>query len=314
MKQNLSVLVTGASGYIGSVLVGRLLDEGYKVTALDNLLYNQTSLMHYCSDEKFDFLKGDVRNENLLEEALEGKDFILPLAALVGAPVCKENPRLCKQVNYESIQLLADLRDRSQRIIFPTTNSGYGRTSGETYCTEETPLEPISLYGETKVEAEKHLLSQENTITLRLATVFGMSQRMRTDLLVNNFVYEALERGYLIVYEKDFKRDYVHIRDVADCIKYCIENFQKMKGEPYNVGLDEANLSKQELAEKVKSHVPELYIHYSDIKEDPDKRNYIVSNDKLKKAGFRAKRSIDRGIREVKKGYKMIPNGKFRNY
>lgn len=313
-KQKRSILVTGGAGYIGSVLVPNLLDGRYNVTVVDNLYYDQTSLLHHSHKENFEFVKGDVRDEEIIGEAIEGKDVIIPLAAMVGAPLCKENPRYAESTNLEAIRLLDDLREDGQRIIFPTTNSGYGTTSGETYCTEETPLEPISLYGRTKVQAEEELLSSGDAITLRLATVFGVSPRMRVDLLVNNFVYEAVNRGYIIVYEKDFKRNYVNIRDVADCIEYCIENFEDMKNEPYNVGLDEANLSKEELAEEIKKQIPDFYVHYQEIHSDPDKRNYIVSNEKIKSKGFEPNRSIEEGIEELRKAYSMMPLGKFRNY
>lgn len=307
------VLVTGAAGYIGSILCEHLLDAGHKVTALDKLIYDQAPLFHLCADSSFEFVKGDVRDRELMEELIEGQDVLIPLAAIVGAPACDRDPELARSVNLEAIRMLDKIRDPEQLVLFPTTNSGYGTKSGETYCTEETPLEPISLYGQVKVQAEKELLESENTITLRLATVFGMSPRMRLDLLVNDFVHEAVERGYLIVYEKDFKRDYVHIRDVADCFLHCIENAEDMVGRPYNVGLDDANLSKEELAETIKEHVPKFEIIYSDIYSDPDKRNYIVSNERLRKAGFEAKRSIDEGIQELLKGYRMMGPGPFRN-
>jgi len=307
------ILVTGGAGYIGSILTGTLLSRGYKVKILDNLMYDQTSLLQYCHDPNFEFIKGDVRDKELMKGLLKDVDIIIPLAAIVGAPACENNPKSAQSINLEAIKMLNFLRSNNQWVIFPTTNSGYGTTTGEIYCTEETPLKPISLYGKTKVEAEKILLDSKNTITLRLATVFGVSPRMRIDLLVNYFVYEAVIRGYLVIYEKDFKRNYIHIRDVADCFIYCIEHFEEMKGEPYNVGLNEANLSKEELANKIKEHIPSLYIHYSEIGCDPDKRNYIVSNDKIMSKGFKAKWSIDYGIKELIKGYKMIPKGKFCN-
>jgi len=309
----MNILITGGAGYIGSVLTGVLLNKGHNVTVLDKLIFNQTSLLHYCHHERFDFIKGDAREESLVKGLLKDKDVIIPLAAIVGAPASLSDPRMATSVNFEAIEMLNSIRSKDQGIVFPTTNSGYGTTSGEVYCTEETPLEPISLYGRTKVKAEKLLLESENAVTFRLATVFGISPRMRIDLLVNSFVYEALMRGYLIIYEKDFKRNYLHIRDVADGFCFAIDHYNEMKGEAYNLGLDEANLSKQELAETVKQYVPKLLIQYSEIDEDPDKRNYIVSNDKLKKKGFEAKRSIETGIQELIKGYKMMPLGPFKN-
>lgn len=216
-------------------------------------------------------------------------------------------------MNLEAVELLNRLRSPSQRILYPTTNSGYGTQSGEVHCTEETPLEPVSLYGKLKVQAEAEVLNSPNAITLRLATVFGISPRMRIDLLVNHFVYEAVTRGYLVIFEKHFKRNYVHIRDVADCFIHCIQHGDGMLNRPFNLGLDAANLSKQELAEKIQEYVPKFYVHYSEVGSDPDKRNYIVSNQRLREAGFEARRSLDEGIRELIKGYRMIGRGQFGN-
>lgn len=314
MKNNKRVLVTGGAGYIGSVLSEHLLGKGYKVTVFDNLLYSQSSsLFHLCNNPNFEFIFGDVRNKQLMENALRDIDVIIPLAAVVGAPACDLDPDLAKSVNLEAIKLLNKLRSKKQLVIYPTTNSGYGIKSGDVYCTEDTPLEPISLYGRTKAEAEEELLRSPNVITLRLATVFGMSPRMRLDLLVNNFVHKAITDGYIVIFEKDFKRNYIHIKDVADCFIYCIEHSNKMIGKPYNVGLDEANLSKEKLALKIKEHVPNFYIHFSEIGSDPDKRNYIVSNQRLKEAGFVAKRSIDEGIKELIKGYRMMRRSQLKN-
>lgn len=304
--KNQQVLVTGGAGYIGSVLCEHLLDKGYRVTVVDNLMYRQTPLFHLCHNTSFDFVFGDVRDEKLMLNLIKNVDVIIPLAALVGAPACDLDPWTAKATNFEAIKLINRLRSKNQLIVFPNTNSGYGTKSGDVVCTEETPLKPISLYGKTKTEAEEELLSSKNTITLRLATVFGMSPRMRLDLLVNHFVYKAVTDGYLVIFEKDFKRNYIHIRDVADCFIYCIERAEKMVGRPYNVGLDEANLSKEQLALKVKEYVPNFYIHFSEIGSDPDKRNYIVSNQRLREAGFEAKRSLDLGIKELLKGYEII--------
>jgi len=309
----INVLVTGGAGYLGSVLCEHLLDAGYRVTAIDSLMYGQHSLFHLCANPAFDFIEGDVRNEDLMQRLIKEADVIIPLAAIVGAPACKRDPWLTTSVNLEAVQLINRLRSPQQLVIYPNTNSGYGASTGDTYCTEDTPLEPISLYGQTKVQAELELLESPNAITLRLATVFGTSPRMRLDLLVNHFVYTAITDGYLVIFEKDFKRNYVHIRDVADCMIYCIKNSPQMVGRPYNVGLDEANLSKEELALKVKEYVPNFYIHFAAIGSDPDKRNYIVSNERLRKAGFEAKRSLDDGIKELLKGYRMIGRSPFKN-
>ncbi len=307
------VLVTGGAGYLGSVLCEHLLGAGYQVTVLDNLIYAQQSLFHLSADPKFDFFFGDARDETLMRRLLKDADVVIPLAAIVGAPACDRDPWLARSVNLDAILLLNRLRSPRQLIVFPTTNSGYGAKTGETYCTEETPLEPISLYGRTKVEAESALLDSPNAVTLRLATVFGLSPRMRIDLLVNHFVYAAVMDRYIVIFEKDFKRNYIHIRDVADCFVYCIEHAQGMVGRAYNAGSDAANLSKEELALKIKEHVPDFYIHFSDMGADPDRRNYIVSNQRLLEAGFEAHRSLDQGIRELLKGYRMMVRAPLRN-
>ncbi len=307
------VLVTGGAGYLGSVLCEHLLKAGYKVTVVDNLLYRQHTLFHFCHNPNFNFIYGDVRDENLMSQLLKGADILIPLAAIVGAPACDQDPMLAKSVNFDAIKLLNRLRSKNQLIIYPTTNSGYGTKSGDVFCTEETPLDPISLYGKTKSDAEKLLLESPNAITLRLATVFGMSPRMRLDLLVNHFVYVALKDSYLVIFEKDFKRNFVHIRDVADCFLYCIKNPKKMVGRPFNVGLDSANLSKEELALKIKQYLPNFYVHFAPIGSDPDKRNYVVSNQRLKRVGFEVKYTLDEGIKELIKGYQMMQRFEFKN-
>lgn len=309
----MNILITGGAGYLGSVLCEILLDKGYKVTTVDNLMYRQKSLFHLCNNPNFDFVFGDVRDKSLMSKLIKNADVLVPLAAIVGAPACDFNPNLATTTNFDAIKLLNSLRSKDQLVVYPTTNSGYGVSSGDVFCTEETPLQPISLYGRTKSDAEAKLLGSENTITLRLATVFGMSPRMRLDLLVNDFVYKAFTDGYIVIFEKDFKRNYVHIRDVADCFIYCIEHAKKMIGRPYNVGLDEANLSKEELAQKIKKFLPNFYIHFSEVGSDPDKRNYIVSSQRLKEAGFEAKRSLDEGIKELLKGYRLIRRSEFKN-
>jgi nucleoside-diphosphate-sugar epimerase len=307
------VLVTGAAGYLGSILCEHLLKGGYRVTAVDNLIYQQHSLFHLCADPRFEVFFGDVRDERFIKGLVSKPDVLIPLAAIVGAPGCDRDPLLARSVNLEAIRLLNRLRSPGQLVIYPTTNSGYGTKSGDVSCTEETPLEPISLYGQTKTEAEATLLESVNAITLRLATVFGMSPRMRLDLLVNHFVYTAVTDGYIVIFEKDFKRNYIHIRDVADCFIHCIENSKSMVGRPYNAGLDSANLSKEELALKIKEVVPNFYIHFAAVGSDPDKRNYIVSNQRLRKAGFEAKRTLESGIEELVKGYRMMGRSLFKN-
>lgn len=307
------VLVTGGSGYLGSVLCEHLLRAGYQVTALDNLLYGQRSLFHLCHDPSFDFVFGDARDKDLLARLTKDADVIIPLAALVGAPACARDPWLAQSVNHEALLMLNSLRSPGQLLIYPTTNSGYGTKSGDVYCTEDTPLEPISKYGVDKVQAELELLQSQNVITLRLATVFGFSPRMRLDLLVNHFTWCAFNDGYLVIFEKDFKRNYIHIRDVADCFIHCLQNAQRMVGRPYNAGLDAANLSKEELALKIKEQVPGFFIHFAEVGSDPDKRNYIVSNQRLREAGFEARRGLDQGIAELLKGYRMMARAAFKN-
>lgn len=308
------VLVTGGAGYVGSVMVPMLLDAGYQVIALDSMMYGQTGLLGVADCERFSFVRGDARDEQLLGELLSQVEAIIPLAALVGAPACDRNPILAESLNLGAIRSLIKLRSSEQIIIFPTTNSGYGTRTGDVYCTEETPLEPISLYGQTKVQAEKELLESGNAITLRMATVFGVSPRMRLDLLVNHFVYEAIHSGYIVIYEKHFKRNYIHIRDVADCFIFCLENFERLKNEPYNLGLDEANYTKEELTNLVRKSVPSFNIVFSDIGTDPDQRNYIVANSKLQKRGFTARRGVEQGISELIKAYQMMPtSGLFQN-
>lgn len=307
------ILITGGAGYLGSIAAARLLEAGHRVTVLDNLLYGQSSLFHLCADPRFQFVLGDVRDERVLAPLVAEADAILHLACIVGASACDRDPLAARSINVDSVKLLARLRSPAQRVVYPTTNSGYGTKSGATFCTEETPLDPISLYGETKVEAEQLLLGEPNTIAFRLATVFGMSPRMRLDLLVNHFTLTAVTDRYLVIFEKDFKRNYVHIRDVAEAFLYAFEHGDGMVGRTFNLGLDDANLSKAELAEAIRRQVPEFFIHYAELGSDPDKRNYIVSNQRLREAGFQATRSLEDGIRELIKGYRMLGRGPHRN-
>jgi nucleoside-diphosphate-sugar epimerase len=307
------ILVTGGAGYLGSILCERLLAAGHRVTVVDNFMFGQATLLHLCSNPALEIIRGDARDTSLMRKVVADHDVIIPLAALVGAPLCDRDPHAATAVNFEAIRDINRMRSADQLIVYPTTNSGYGTKSGARHCTEETPLEPISLYGRTKVDAEQEVLSSPNAITLRLATVFGLSPRMRLDLLVNHFVHAAVSDGYIVIFEKDFKRNYIHIRDVADCFVHCLEHRSAMVGRPYNAGLDDANLSKEELALKVKEHVPGFYLHFSEVGSDPDKRNYIVSNQRLREAGFQARRSLDDGIRELLKGYKMIRKNQYGN-
>ena len=308
-----TVLVTGGAGFLGSILCAHLLQSGFRVTVLDNLLYGEQSLFHLCAESRFTFVHGDVRDEKMMRRLTSEADILIPLAAIVGAPACDRDPALAQAVNLDAIQHLLRCRSPRQLVVYPTTNSGYGTSSGLEYCTEETPLEPISLYGRTKVQAEAAVLESPNTITLRLATVFGTSPRMRLDLLVNHFVLEAVTRRVIVLFEKDFKRNFVHIRDVADCFLHCIAHGDRMTGQPYNVGLDSANLSKEELAIQIRKHVRDLTILTAELASDPDKRNYIVSSQRLSEAGFEARRSLSEGIQELIKGYQMLGRGRFMN-
>lgn len=307
------VLITGGAGYIGSILTEHLLARGYAVTAVDNLLHGEQSLFHFCANPNFDFVLGDARDERIIKPLLAKADVIVPLAAVVGAPACDIDPAYAESLNLGAVRMVNDLRSKNQLVIYPNTNSGYGTKTVTAMCTEDSPLEPISVYGRTKVQAELELLNSENVVTFRLATVFGASPRMRIDLLVNHFTFAAYFDRYIVIFEKDFKRNYVHIRDVADAMVHAMENTNVMTGKAYNLGLDEANLSKEELALKVKKHLPNFYIHFAEIGEDPDKRNYIVSNERLIKAGFKAKRDIDFGVVELIKAYRLLGRRRFRN-
>lgn len=307
------VLITGGAGYIGCVLTEHLLNLGYQVTVLDNLYYNQRTLFNFCADKSFDFIFGDARDEELLQKILPGFDVIIPLAAIVGAPASDQRKNDAQTINYDAVVMINNLKQSHQKLIYPTTNSGYGTKSSEIFCTEETPLEPISLYGNTKANAEKKLLREGNVITLRLATVFGASQRMRTDLLVNDFVRHAIFDRYIVLFEKHFKRNYIHIKDVARCFDHCIKNYELMKDNAYNAGLEDANLSKEELALKIKEFLPKLIIISEEIASDPDKRNYIVSNQKLYATDFKPKYSIGFGIKELVKAYGILRDNPSKN-
>jgi len=310
---DLRILVTGGAGYIGSVLVPELLGRGYTVTVIDALIHAQNPLLECCSNPKFDFIKGDICDQDLMDQLIDKFDIIIPLAAIVGAPACKINPTLTRLVNFDAHMKLIKTVSPSQMVIFPTTNSGYGVGEKDSFCTEETPLRPISEYGRTKVEVEKALLDKGNAITYRLATVFGMSPRMRMDLLVNDFTYRAYKDRFIILFEEHFRRNYIHIRDVAKAFLFAIANFNKMKGEPFNVGLSTANLTKRQLCEKIKEYVPDFYIHSAPVGEDPDKRDYIVSNEKLESLGWRPDYTLDMGIIELLKGYKILRPNQFAN-
>ncbi len=307
------ILVTGGSGYIGSILVPELLARGFEVVVLDNLVYDQNSLLDCCANKNFNFIKGDICDHSLVNSLLSEFDVIIPLAAIVGVPACNINPTLSKLVNYDAHMNIINNISPAQKVLFPTTNSGYGIGEKDSYCTEKSPLRPISEYGRTKVEIEKALLDKGNAVTFRLATVFGFSPRMRMDLLVNDFTYRAHRDSFIILFEEHFRRNYVHIRDVVKAFIFGIDNYNKMKGEPYNVGLSSANLTKRQLCEKIKEYVPEFYIHSASIGDDPDKRDYLVSNEKIETLGWKPDYSLDDGIKELIKGYKIIKPNIFAN-
>lgn len=306
------VLITGGAGYIGSVLTPLLLNKGYRVTVIDNLSFKQVSLLHCFTHSYFSFVKGDVCNATLMKPLIEKADIIIPLAAIVGAPACDAHPLQAQHINYDAIELIINHKTDQQKILFPNTNSGYGIGQKEELCTEETPLNPISLYGKLKVDIENKLL-EAGGISFRLATVFGVSPRMRIDLLVNDFTFKACQDRSIVLFEEHFKRNYIHVKDVAGAFLFGIEHFDQMKEEAFNVGLSEANLSKRELCEKIKTYVPELYIHSAPIGKDPDKRDYIVSNAKLESLGWKPTVSLDRGIQEIITAYPILKMNAFKN-
>jgi nucleoside-diphosphate-sugar epimerase len=314
--EKLKVLVTGGAGYIGNVLIRHLLDEGYFVTCLDNFLYsNNLSIASLVSNKNFKFIYGDVRDEILMKKAISEQDIIIPLAALVGAPSCEDKKFDVESINHFSIEILNKIRSSNQIVIFPSTNSNYGNTDGNTLCTEDMEPSPISSYGVTKVAAEKSLKnSGKDFIILRLATVFGISPRMRTDLMVNDFVLKSYKEGAILLYEDDFKRNFIHISDVARAFIHAIKNRDNMRGEIYNVGLHEANISKLELVKKIKDKIKDLEIIKKEGKIDPDFRNYVVSHSKMENTGFSCKTSLENGIEELIEGYKIIfKKEQFRN-
>lgn len=308
MAETMNILVTGGAGYLGSILVPALLDAGHRVTVLDNFMFKQNPLAHVCAHPDFDVVRGDCRDEATLAPLIRSADVVIPLAALVGAPLCDIDKTAATTTNRDAVLSLTRLLSKEQRIMMPVTNSGYGIGEKGKYCTEETPLRPISLYGRTKVEAETAVLERGNAISFRLATVFGMAPRMRIDLLVNDFVYRAVFDRAVILFEPHFKRNYIHIRDVARAFVHGIDNFETMKDRPYNVGLSDANISKWELCEKIREHLPKFVFVESPIGEDPDKRDYIVSNERIEGTGYKPAFSLDDGIRELLKGYRMIRN------
>lgn len=310
---NKKILITGGAGYLGSVMVPRLLAAGYSVTVLDAFMFRQNSLAECCADPRFSVVRGDCRDERLLKDLLATNDVIIPLAALVGAPLCDRDATGALTINRDAVRLLCKMASKDQQILMPVTNSGYGIGQPGIPCTEESPLRPISLYGTSKVEAEAAVLERENSISFRLATVFGMSPRMRIDLLVNDFVYRAVMDRALVVFEGHFKRNYIHVRDVAEVFLHGIANFETMRGRPYNVGLEDANLTKLELCAAIQRHLPKFVYLEAPIGEDPDKRDYIVSNARILATGWKPAYSLDDGITELIKGYTILRNSLYSN-
>jgi nucleoside-diphosphate-sugar epimerase len=303
----MKILITGGAGYLGSVITQKLLENGYEVVVLDKLIFNQLSLLPHASNPNFKFVYGDVRDTDLLKKLVEDCDTIIPLAAIVGFPACDADPKLAYEVNFEQIRNIVDwISGTDKKILYPNTNSGYGVGEDGVYCDETSPLNPISVYGKTKVDAEKYILENTNGICFRLATVFGVSSRMRVDLLVNDFTYKAITDKYIVVFERNFKRNFIHIKDVASAFIFMIENYDKYKGEVFNVGLSDANLSKKELLEKIQTYVKDFAVVYDDYYEDPDKRDYIVSNEKIEGTGWKPVWNLDNGITELIHAYKMI--------
>jgi nucleoside-diphosphate-sugar epimerase len=306
------VLITGGAGYIGSVLTELLLSKGHYVDVLDNFNLRQLSLLHLCGNEKLNIIKKDVTDFDFLKNIIKNYDVIIPLAAIVGAPACDDNKDLATKINFEQIVTIVDNLSENQKLIMPNTNSQYG--SSNEIITEESPFNPLSHYAKTKCDAENYILKNKNGICLRLATVFGSSPRMRTDLLVNDFIYKSIVDGYLVLFESNFKRNYIHVKDIAETFLFCINNYKIMNNDVFNVGLSEANLSKLDLSNKIKRHIPNLVIKEDNYKNDFDKRNYIVSNKKLESYGWKPKYNLDFGIKELIKSYKMVIKHNNRNF
>lgn len=308
-----NILVTGGAGYLGSTLVPDLLAAGHKVTVLDNFMYKQASLNHVCFHPNFSILRGDIRLESTMAPLMKQADVIIPLAAMVGAPMCSLDPVGATTTNHDAIALMLRLLSKQQIVLMPTTNSAYGTGDENNFCTEDSPLRPISQYAIEKVQIEKELMQYENAISFRLATVFGMSPRMRIDLLVNDFTYRAVYDRFIVLFESQFKRNYIHVRDVSRVFQHGLSNFNLMKGQIYNVGLSDANVSKKELCQRIQNHVSDFIYIDAPIGKDPDQRNYIVSNAKIEAAGFKPEMTLDAGIKDLIKGYQMVRNAKYGN-
>lgn len=309
----MKILVTGGAGYIGSVLVPNLLSQGHAVTVIDNFMYKQTSLASSIRNENLTLVFGDVRDEALMNQHLAKSDVVIPLAAIVGAPACDSDPVAAQSINKESILWLLKKLSKDQRIIMPTTNSAYGSGDKNNFCDESSPLNPLSLYARDKVTVEKELMQHPSATSFRLATVFGISPRMRMDLLVNNFTYRAITDGFVVVFEGHFKRNYIHVLDVVQAFNLAIANEKDFAGEVFNVGLSEANISKIELCREIQSIVPNFTFLEAALGKDPDQRNYVVSNEKIERFGFKPSVSLESGLQELVKGLKMFNHKPFTN-
>jgi nucleoside-diphosphate-sugar epimerase len=310
---NVRIAVTGGAGYIGSVLVPLLLNEGHEVTVVDSFMYGQTSLLDCCDRRNLSIVKADVRDVRVLQDLVPNVDAVLPLACLTGAPICARDPWTATAVNFDAVKALAEMLSPSQRMIFPSTNSGYGVGEAGLYCDEETPLRPVSLYGRLKVDLESLLLDRGTFVTFRFATLFGTSPRMRLDLLVNDFTYRAVTDRAVVLFEPHFKRNYLHVRDAARAFVHVLQNYDTMKGRPYNVGLSEANISKMELCERIARQVPGFQVVTAEHGRDPDQRNYVVSNERIERTGFRPAYGLDEGIAELVKGYQIVRRAQYAN-
>ena len=309
----MKILVTGGAGYLGSILVPDLLATGHEVKVLDNFFFKQSSLNHVCHHKKFSVVNGDIRSESTIKPLMKDADIIIPLAALVGAPMCSRDPIGARTINHDAIMLMIKNISKDQVVLMPTTNSAYGTGDEKNFCTEESPLRPISQYAIEKVEIENRLMEHPNAISFRLATVFGMSPRMRIDLLVNDFTHRAVIDRFVVLFESHFKRNYIHVRDVSGVFQHALLNHDKMKGQIYNVGLSDANVSKKELCEKIQKQLPDFIFLEAAVGKDPDQRNYIVSNEKVEATGFKPAFSLERGISDLIKGYTMIRNTRYGN-
>jgi len=308
------ILITGGAGYIGSMLSTYLVNEGHYVTVIDKFDFSRSSLNHLRFHKNFNLVCGDVTSMTVLKKYLKGKDFIIPLAALVGAPLCDQYPRETLKINVDAIKKILKIINKKQKIIYLTTNSGYGIGEKNKFCDENSELRPVSLYGRTKNISEKIVQTHNNYICYRLATVFGYSFRMRTDLLVNNFVLKSLNEKKLILFEPHFRRNFIHIRDVVSAVSFSIKNFDRLKNNVYNLGLSTANITKLDLAKKIKKYIKSLQIKIIENKKDPDQRDYFVSNKKIEKKGFKATIGLDQGIVELLNIYKTDPQKYINNY